>query len=98
MKATITHLAQTNKRNYNYLKCVEELTELSEVLMKRVLKGDSDKNPSDKMIIEEIGDVELRVEILKEMLNCDKEVLERKEYKLSKYKQYIENNQYKNGI
>lgn len=92
----IKHLALSNKSPYNYLKCVEELTELSEVLMKRSLKEKSDKNPTNDAIIEEIGDVELRLEILKEMMNCHLPVFLRRQFKLKKYKEYIKDGKYLN--
>lgn len=90
----VKHLVKTNSETYNLLKTVEELTELSEVLMKKVLKTGTDKAPSLNSIVEEIGDVELRLSILKELLNCKEAVKIRVGYKLSKYQEYINNGKF----
>lgn len=90
----IQHLTDTNEPQYNLLKAVEELTELSEVLLKRVLKGDRIPN---KPIIEEIGDVEIRLEILKNIFGRV-ECATRVDEKLSKYLEYIQQGKYKERI
>ena len=61
-------LATTNDSNYNILKCVEELTELSEVLLKYVNKS-GENQPSKELIAEELSHVILRSTILAEELD-----------------------------
>ena len=91
-KKLIKYLAETNDRNYNLLKAAEECQELSLILTQKLTKGASDKD-----IIEEIGDVLFRVNVLKHLFNKDK-IAERKAYKIGKCKKYIEEDKYKNYI
>lgn len=93
----INHLAQKNTYQYNLLKTCEELNELSEILLKKVNKFGGPKEPTDDAIIEEIGDVQLRLLVLFEVFD-DSKIEERVQYKLKKYKEYIEEGKYTGGI
>lgn len=93
----IKHLAETNTWEYNHLKAIEELTELSEVLIKKLTKKGGPKEPTDREIIDEIGDVMIRAEILRRMygpLLVDLRV----DDKLGKFEGYIEEGKYKGKI
>lgn len=93
----IKHLAETNDYEFNIDKALEEMTELMEVLLKSKLKDKADKSPKNKDITDEIGDVQIRLNILKEMFgkeNCE----ERERAKTLKYFSYIENNEYTGRI
>ena len=87
------HLAKTNSKQYNILKTAEELAELQEVLLKRLTKEGGPKEPTDQSIIEEIGDVKIRLEILSRMLGQTK-VKDRIEFKTRQYKIYIKAGKY----
>lgn len=91
------HLAETNDKLYNYHKAIEELTELNEVLIKKITKEGGDKEPSDQAIIEEIGDCFIRLQVLAVMFGEDS-VESRFASKLLKYADYIENNKYTGKI
>lgn len=58
------------------LKALEEMAELSEVLLKTLTKNGKEKPPLEK-IIEELGDVEFRLLILKTKLGITTQVAER---------------------
>lgn len=89
----IVKMATTNEKGYNFDKTIEELFELGEKLMKRKLKDGWNKAPTDEEIIDEIGDVQIRIDVLKELFGADK-VERRIEYKLDKFKDYYEKNMY----
>jgi len=92
-----THLVNTNEPDYNLTKACEELNELSEVILKRVNKGKTPKSPENKAIIEEIGDVEIRLNILKRIFgleDCEQRVHD----KLTKFEGYIAENKYTGRI
>lgn len=89
----IEKMAKTNSFEYNLEKCVEELLELGEVLMKRKLKAGSFKAPTNQSIIEEIGDVQIRIDVLKKIFG-QFEVEKRVENKLSTYKGYFSEGKY----
>lgn len=95
-KTMISVLAETNDYKYNLLKTVEELSELSEVLMKKVLKVDK-KQPTDEEIIDEIGDVYIRIKVLSKLFN-EKAVSKRIRLKLRKFREYLNEGKYKGGI
>ena len=61
-KELIKYLANNNDYKYNLLKASEELQELSLVLTQMALKKDK-VNPQE--VIDEIGDVEIRLKVLK---------------------------------
>ena len=91
-KELVKYLADNNDRDYNLLKASEECQELSLILTQLLSKGASDKD-----IIEEIGDVLFRVDVLKHLFDKDK-IAERKAYKIDKCKKYIEEGKYNNKI
>lgn len=63
----INELAEKNTWEYNHLKAIEELIELSEVLIKKVTKRGGEKEPTDQSIIDEIGDVIIRIRVLQKL-------------------------------
>ena len=65
-------------RDFNLSKAVEELSELATVLTQRLNSDES--RISDQMIIDEIGDVQIRIDVLKLMFGV-KQVEERICYK-----------------
>lgn len=62
----IQAMLENNTVEYNKLKCIEECTELTEVLVKSMTKK-PDLAPSEQSIIEEIGDLEIRLAVIKRM-------------------------------
>ena len=90
----INYLVQNNDYKYNLLKASEELQELALVLTQMALK----KDKVDKQeVIDEIGDVKIRLRIIEHFFSR-KRVKKRIDDKLTKFKSYIENNQYIGGI
>jgi len=96
-QTTVSQLAKTNDYDYNLLKAAEECTELAEVLLKKVTKKGGLKEPSDASVIEEIGDVQIRINILTEMFGRGA-VLDRIVYKMDKYRTYVEQELYTGKI
>lgn len=90
----IAELVKTNKSEYNYLKLAEELAELNTEVLKRVTKGDNEKGSTDQEIIDEIGDVLIRLDIITQVMNIEEAVADRILYKLGKYQKFIEENKY----
>ncbi len=89
-KDVIQYLALNNDKNYNLLKCAEELSELQTILLQNINK-EKDVNIQD--IIDEIGDCVIRLEVLK--LIYDKTLIkERVDYKLNKFRIYIKKGKY----
>lgn len=93
----INHLVENNDATYNISKLEEELVELLEVLVKHRNKVERYKPPIDKFI-EEIGDVEVRMEIVKRMLQITEGVETRKTYKLGRLGGSITLGKYGNKI
>jgi len=91
-KELIKYLAENNDRDYNLLKASEECMELALILTQLFSKGASDKD-----IIEEIGDVLFRIDVLKHLFDKDK-ISERKAYKINKCKIYIKEGKYDNRV
>jgi nucleoside-triphosphatase THEP1 len=85
-------LINVNDRSYNMLKAAEELQELALALIQKLNK---DNITDDTEIIDEIGDVEIRMKVLKKMFS-EKKVKIRINYKLKKFRKYITTNTYKN--
>lgn len=86
----IDHLHKTNGDKYNLHKASEELQELSLILTQKLTKP---TKVSNKNITDEIGDVIIRLEILKKMF--DKEEIEKRiDYKLKNFKHYIDHKLY----
>jgi NTP pyrophosphatase (non-canonical NTP hydrolase) len=84
-------LVKNNGFEYNLSKASEELQELSLVLTQKLNKPHRVDNQE---IIDEIGDVIIRIEILKKIYDIDK-INERVAYKLSKFASYVDNKKYK---
>ncbi len=89
-KQVLKHLLENNGTKYNMHKASEEFQELALVLNQKILKPTKVK---DQEIIDEIGDCILRLKILKEMFD-KKLIKERVDYKLGKYKEYIDTKAY----
>ena len=93
-KELIKYLVENNDYKYNLLKTAEELNELSTILLQYLNKD----NKIDKQkIIEEIGDVKIRLKVIQHFFSR-KKVKERIEFKLNKFRSYIKEGKYKGGI
>lgn len=92
MKKIIKHLAETNDFKYNLLKTAEELQELSLILTQFCLK---EERIDSQKIIDEIGDVKIRLKVLELLFNKDKKKIKKRIlFKLSKLNQYIAQKKY----
>lgn len=87
----IQKMVDTNSTEYNVDKTIEELLELAEALMKRKLKGD--KGATQQDVIDEIGDVQIRINVLKKLMGPEA-VENRINAKLSKFKGFYEQGKY----
>ena len=97
-KRFFRQLKRRNTKQYNLSKTCEELTELQELLLKTMNKRPANR-PSKQMLIEEIGDVEMRLFILKDQLNITgSEVIKRKVDKANKFIGYINEGKYTRNI
>jgi NTP pyrophosphatase (non-canonical NTP hydrolase) len=86
----IDHLVVNNGEKYNLHKASEECQELGLVLNQFLLKP----TKVDKQeIIDEIGDVMIRLEILKRMFSNDA-IQMRIDYKLSRVREWIDHKSY----
>lgn len=92
VKIVNDYLKNGNSKEYTLLKTAEELQELALILIQSVTK---DNEIDDQDIIDEIGDVLIRVNVLREFFPEDR-IQERIEYKLKKFYQYITENIYRN--
>lgn len=90
-KNILETLAGYNSYEYNLRKCAEEASELSTIILQSLNKPGF---IPDNKIIEEIGDLDLRLKILKIMFGKDK-VNERKSNKLKSWQKQLENKRYK---
>lgn len=90
-KQIIQHLVLNNKKKYNMHKASEEMQELGLVLNQKLLKPTKVKKQE---IIDEIGDVIIRLEVLKHLYST-KKIQERVNEKLASYKSWIKTNKYK---
>lgn len=86
----IEHLYQNNGLKYNLHKASEEMQELGLVLNQFLLKP---TKVDEQEIIDEIGDVKIRLAILEKIYPADK-IQARVDYKLSKYQEYIDHKLY----
>lgn len=93
-KECIKHLVDNNDYKYNLLKSAEELQELALVLTQMTLKKEK-VNPQE--VIDEIGDVEIRLKVLKHFFNRSK-IKKRIQFKMDKLKSYIKEGKYKGGM
>ena len=96
-KVIIDEMSDSNDYYYNLIKTCEELTELQEVLIKKILKKGSAKEPSDQSIIDEIGDVYIRIQVLANLFGKEN-IKTRVFYKLEKFKQYLKDLNYKGKV
>lgn len=90
----INHLVVTNDYKYNLLKTSEELQELALVLTQMALKKDK---VNKQKVIDEIGDVKIRMRVLEHFFSR-RRINKRIDFKLCKFKEYIEQNKYLNEI
>lgn len=86
----IEHLFQNNGTKYNLHKASEELQELALVLNQFLLKP---LKVDEQQIIDEIGDVKIRLAVLEKIYPADK-IQERINYKLSKFREYRDHKLY----
>ena len=86
----IDYLYANNGDVYNLHKASEECQELGLVLNQKLLKP---TKVDTQEIIDEIGDVKIRLAVLEKMFPADK-IQARVEEKLNKYREYIENQTY----
>lgn len=88
-----------NDPKYNLSKFAEETTELSEVLLK-MLNKKPEQQPSRKDLIDEMGDVLMRIIMLEAGMSTDfeREVNERLLYKANRFLHYIKEGKYEGGI
>lgn len=97
-KRFFRRLKRMNTRAYNLSKACEELTELEEIILKKMNKRPINQ-PAKQLFIEEIGDVEMRLFILKDQLNITtKELNDRKISKANKFIGYINKGEYTKNI
>lgn len=85
-----------NNPEYNYTKLVEELNELGTICLQIVNKGKTEERV--KNLVEELGDVLLRISILQVAEKLETAVEIRIREKLIKYENYLKNNKYKGKI
>jgi len=86
------HLLNVNDREYTINKTIEELLELALILQQKLNKPDL---VSDDKIIEEIGDVQIRLKVLKKIYPIEL-IKKRINFKLKKFYKYITTKKYKN--
>jgi len=86
------HLLNVNDREYTINKTIEELLELALILQQKLNKPDL---VSDDKIIEEIGDVQIRLKVLKQIYPIEL-IKKRINFKLKKFYKYITTEKYKN--
>lgn len=90
-KKVISELYRKNDKNYNLLKAAEELQELSLALIQYVTKEGKDT----KNIIEEIGDVDVRLGVARKYFSSKKVKLRIKE-KVVSINKHLKSGKYKN--
>jgi NTP pyrophosphatase (non-canonical NTP hydrolase) len=91
-KIVYNHLLNVNDSNYTIQKTIEELLELALILQQKLNKPDLVFN---EQIIEEIGDVKIRMKVLIKLYPI-KLIKKRVNFKLTKFKKYITTKKYKN--
>lgn len=95
MDNIVEEVVKNNVLSFTISKTAEECAELGAVLLQAINKK---HNFPKQEIIEEIGDVEWRLRILKKQLGIEEEVNKRIEYKKEKLRVYLEKGQYKGGM
>lgn len=93
----VQEILDYNAPDYNYIKLAEELAELQEVIIKRYLKKEAFKPPMAK-VIEEVGDVVLRLKVLSRMEGIAVPIANRVNEKSTKLLSYIDAGKYKGGV
>lgn len=95
MDYMIDKLANHNEPAYNEDKLLEEMHELAEIILKiRNKRKDDPKRPSFMDVIEEAGDLKLRLEVFIRMNGIDSLVEERVAKKLSRFAEHIQSDKY----
>lgn len=97
MQQEIQAILDYNKPEYQYIKLAEELSELQEVVIKKYLKR-PENQPTMAKIIEEMGDVLLRMKILATQEDIQDAVNTRMGEKIKKLLGYIDEQKYKGGV
>lgn len=97
MQETIKKMVEYNTHDKNILKVAEECAELSEVLLKYVLKAPEHKPPIAK-IIEESGDTIFRIKVVAEMLGIWDEIEARQQEKADQIQEWIDLKKYGGGV
>ena len=96
--ALVTELGLGNTETYNLTKAAEECAELVEIILKKINKAGSDREPSNKAIAEEIADVNLRTAILAVSLGLAPFVEDRIYRKCAKLADILKTNRYENKV
>jgi len=96
-RLSIENTLKINNTTYNHSKLLEELIELSEVLSKKINKT-PDKQPSIEKVIEEMGDVFVRLHVLMTQEGLQKEIKERITQKLKSLDKCLVEGRYKGGV
>ena len=96
MEDSIQTILNYNTPEFNYIKLAEELAELSEVILKRYLKKEEHKPPIER-VIEELGDVLLRMKVLATQEGITFDVNARLQKKTFQILQWIDDCKYKGG-
>lgn len=87
-------LCKNNNKSYNLAKAAEELQELSLALTHQINKNGFDNS---KNIIEEIGDVEIRLAVIKNYYSS-KEIDKRVKSKCESIKNHLKTNKYRDRV
>lgn len=91
-------LLKENDPKFNITKLCEEMTELQELLLKTINKK-PEKAPSKQSIVDEMGDMMLRLLVVIEQLGVtDEEMGNRIEQKMEKLIKYYNEGKYKGGL
>lgn len=90
MKKNLQSIKNNNGFNYNMLKAIEELSELSAALTQMLTKNNED---TVKNVIEEFGDVEFRLSVLRSHFD-EKLIDKRFQKKLNKSIKYLKTQKY----
>lgn len=94
-KELIDDVIRANTIDYNYAKLAEECTELTDVLIKMITKPNR-REERMQHLIEEMGDVQLRLDILKRALLFGVAVQTRYDDKLEYLSKKVEEGKYEN--
>lgn len=88
-ESVYNYMITRNNKNYNTLKLIEELSELATILTQSLTKG-----AEPEKIIEEIGDVKMRLKVVE--ARYSKELIQgRIDFKLKKNLKYLKQEKYK---